>query len=101
DSGKPQARTPMRRRWVIWSVFFVAWTIGLLVPMPEITESWALSVKFLIAKTLHVTAYAMLAVLSGWLRVAPRFRWLLLFVIMVHATATELIQQHVHGRRGA
>ena len=21
----------MRRRWVIWSVFFVAWTIGLLV----------------------------------------------------------------------
>ncbi len=38
--------------------------------------------------------------LSAGLRVPCRFRWMLLFVIMVHAPATELLQQFVEGRTG-
>jgi VanZ family protein len=88
---------------VIWSVFFVAWTVALLVPIPSgagAGRHWLAEHKFYLAKGLHVTAYAVLAVLSAGLRLPCRFRWIILFVIMVHATVTELLQQFVETRTG-
>ena len=72
-----------------------------LLPIFANGAAWAWDFKFLIAKTLHVAAYAVLAGLSGWLRVPSRFRWILLFVIMAHAPATELLQLLVEGRTGS
>jgi hypothetical protein len=93
-----------RWRWLIWAVYFIAWTTMLVVPTPEV-GTWTigedkLDLKYLFSKSLHVGAYAGLAVLTGWLRVPARWRWLLLFVLMAHGTATELIQTHVVSRTG-
>jgi hypothetical protein len=106
DANKPNPSedqhgeaAPWHRRGLIWSVYLIIWTIGLLVPMPEETGH-GLSLKFIAAKILHVVAYAGLACLSGWLRIPCRWRWLVLFVIMAHAPATELLQLNIRGRTG-
>jgi hypothetical protein len=101
---EPERKPRRALRELIWLVYFVAWTCALLMPMPQNSMGaweWVADHKYVIAKTLHVLAYALLAVLSGALRVPCRFRWILLFVIMVHAPVTELLQLHVEGRTGA
>jgi hypothetical protein len=55
---------------------------------------------FILAKILHVVAYAGLAILSGWLRLPCRWRWVILFIIMAHAPVTELLQLNIEGRTG-
>jgi VanZ family protein len=100
---QPFRRSPWGWRGVVWLVYFAAWTYALVTPIPPDPSAGLkvlASYKLLIAKTLHVVAYAVLAGLSGWLRVPCRFRWILLFVIMAHAPATELIQLQVEGRSG-
>jgi hypothetical protein len=96
---RPVEAPPWRRRGVIWLVYIIVWTIGLLMPM-EPTTGQAVTPRYIAAKILHVTAYAGLAALSGWLHVPCRWRWLLLFVIMAHAPATELLQLNIQGRTG-
>ena len=83
-------------RWWVWGGCLVAWTAALLYPVVpaiglERTEE-LLTIRAIIAKTVHISAYAFLAGLSGWLRARARYRWLLVFVLMAHATVTELIQ---------
>jgi VanZ family protein len=56
--------------------------------------------KYIFMKSAHVSAYALLTILSGWLNVSIRYRWLLLFFIMAHAPVTELLQIPV-GRGGS
>src|SRR4051794_36984890 len=92
------------RRWLIWGFYLTLWTIALLLPGgsenwpgPEIDEVR----KHIIAKSMHVSAYAGLAILSGWLGVPARFRFLLVFLMMAHGTVTELLQLHIQGRTGA
>jgi VanZ family protein len=86
-----------RWRWCIWSGFALAWTAALLAPIPsggswdtltDLTMRW----KFIAAKCLHVSAYAFWSVLSAWLRVPARYRFLLVFCMMAHATLTEVLQ---------
>jgi VanZ family protein len=94
-------------RWLIWSIFIVAWTIALELPVPH-TESLPggdiiLSRKKLIAKTAHVAAYALLTALSAWVPMPARYRWVMMFLVMAHATGTELLQDALHeycGRGG-
>jgi VanZ family protein len=79
-----------------------AWTAALLTPLPE-GKDWTsleITLKFLFSKFLHLSAYAVLAVLTAWVRVPARYRWLLILVLAAHATATEFIQQFVPGRSG-
>ena len=83
-------------RWWIWGVCITAWTIALLYPVvPRIglegTEE-LLTLRAVVAKTVHVGAYAFLAGLTGWLRAPLRYRALLVFILMAHGTATELLQ---------
>lgn len=101
---EPPGAVEPRWRWLIWLAYTVAWTTALVVPVPD-TPSWTveelnIDLKFLVAKALHIGAYGLFAVLSGWLRVPVRYRWLLLFFVMAHGTATELIQLHVSSRTG-
>ncbi len=93
-----------RWRWLIWLTYVTAWTTSLLVPVPSGTwtvEELGLDLKFLIGKTLHVSAYAVLAMLSGWLRVPARYRWLVLFAVMVHGPLTEFLQLFTANRTGS
>jgi VanZ family protein len=92
------------RRWLIWGVYCALWTTALLLPMEAIEKLPGHKIiaerKLLVAKSLHVIAYAVMTVLSGWLHVSARRRWLLVFLLMGHGTATELIQRDVPGRSG-
>jgi len=94
---------PARWRWTIWIVLVALWTTALTRPLPDFTEiagEGIMAHRYVLAKTLHVAGYAMLAVLSGWLRAPMRWRIALMFFLMVHGTITEHIQLHVEGRTG-
>jgi hypothetical protein len=94
---------PIRfRRW-IWLIYVLSWTTALLVPNPahagdnENLRLWL----FLFAKAVHVSAYAMLAILTGWLRPTGLLRWLLLGFLILHAAGTEYLQYVMDvGRTG-
>jgi VanZ family protein len=90
-------------RWLVWGVYVLLLTTALVLP-GEAVNQWPGGIspgrKFLIAKTGHVCAYALMTILSGWLRVPVRFRLPLLFFLMAHAALTELIQLHVSNRTG-
>jgi VanZ family protein len=86
---------PSSVRWLIWSAYAVAWTTALLVPVPEMPAATGLQephYRFLFAKTVHVSAYALFTVLSAWLLVSPRYRWLLIGFLVAHAAGTEILQ---------
>lgn len=92
------------QRWLIWGLFLIVMTAGLVMPVSTSTsarlEEWLQRRRVLAAKAAHVVAYAVLAILSGWLKVAVRRRWLLVFFLMVHAPITELLQLHMANRHG-
>jgi VanZ family protein len=83
-------------RWTLWGIYVAIWTTGLLLPLGTLDSipepDFVVSRKYLFAKSIHVIAYAFLALFSAWLRVPARYRWLLIFFIMAHATATEHLQ---------
>jgi VanZ family protein len=83
-------------RWVIWSIVMIVWTVSLEAPvrLPEAMSSGevVLTARAIFAKSLHVCAYAFLTVLSAWPRLPMRYRWLMMFFLMAHATATEVLQ---------
>jgi VanZ family protein len=89
-------------RWLVWGLFATLWTIVLVVPLPDLQLPAPLTGpgRFHFSKTLHVAAYAFLAGLGGWLKLAARDRLLLLVFLMAHAPLTEFIQLHVPGRTG-
>lgn len=84
-------------RWVIWAFFVVAWTIALEVPGPALDQlpasQFMPTYRILIAKVIHVAAYALLAVLSGWVPLAARYRIIMMFFLMCHAATTEFFQE--------
>jgi VanZ family protein len=85
-----------RWRWLLWSVYVVLWTTALLYPkvpetgLADVDES--LWVQYLFAKSVHVTAYAVMTLLTAWLSAPQRYRWLLVYFLMAHGTATEMGQ---------
>jgi hypothetical protein len=98
---------PTSWRWCLWLLYVVAWTTALLVPVPTQEAHWTIAdlqvdVKFLFAKMVHISAYAVLAGLTGWVRAPMRLRFLLMFFVMAHASTTELLQYWLEflGRSG-
>jgi VanZ family protein len=92
--------TPVRWRWFLWTVFVIVWTAALLTTEPVYVARAVLAppVIFPTSKLLHLSAYAVLAVLSGWLFVPARWRWLLVVFMCFHAFGTEFFQQFVPER---
>jgi hypothetical protein len=97
---------PSRKtRWLVWLVYCTCWTTALIMPVPS-HGSWHIrgfgdiDMRFVFAKAVHVSAYAIFAVLTGWLRVSLPTRLVLLFVLMAHTALTEVIQDQV-GRSGS
>jgi VanZ family protein len=87
-------------RWLTWSVYAAAWTTALLTPQPVHVAEAVLpdSLQFPTAKLLHISAYAVFVLLSVWLPVTPRVRWLVLLLVSFHAFGTEFFQQFVPER---
>jgi len=108
-SEKRAARQPVRGRWFVWFAFLILWSVALLMPNPidpfnrYVLGGRELSheITFLMAKSLHVCAYAAAAILTGWLRVPGPRRWWLLAFWSFHAAATEVGQLFVPGRTGS
>lgn len=96
-----------RLRWCLWGAYVTAWTTALLVPVPPQTHidvsDMHVDVNFLFAKTVHLSAYALFAALTAWLRAPMRLRFVLMFFLMVHATVTEVLQYELvsFGRTGS
>jgi VanZ family protein len=93
-------------RWPIWLVYVLAWTAALLMPVPEMadanTHHLILDRRFLLAKVVHVGAYVVMAGLTAWLRAPVRYRFVLMFFLMAHATISEVLQDITDlGRTGA
>ena len=90
-------------RWVIWGVYVIAWTTALLTTQPVKWERLALPnwAGYPTAKGLHVSAYALMTILTGWLRAPGRWRWLLLVLVSCHGMGTEFCQQFVPERHPA
>jgi VanZ family protein len=86
-----------RWRWLVWIAFVLLWTTALLTTFPITVRDALLpeDAGFPAGKTLHVVAYAIFTVLSGWVGVPGRRRWLLLAFVSFHAFATEFFQQFV------
>src|SRR5436305_330152 len=98
-------RVPLRQmiwRWLAWSLFLLAWTLALLTPQPVQVADAVLpdDAVFPTSKALHVTAYALLAILTAALPLRRRTRWWLLGLLVLHAAGTEFAQQFVPPRTG-
>ena len=88
------AAWPPTLRWLIWGVYVVTWTYYLLTPNPPLRDMFLEPTsRYLIAKTVHVGAYAVLTILCSWLPVRGRWRWLLVAFVSLHGMATEYLQQ--------
>jgi VanZ family protein len=72
----------------------------LLTPHPAVIADTLLGEEnaFYASKTLHVSAYAIMAFLSGWLRVRSAWRQVLLGFLSLHALGTEFFQYFVPYR---
>jgi VanZ family protein len=93
------AGMPARWRWAIWAFYALAWTVALEVRHPDLHfiqggphEKVHKELLFLFAKTVHVAAYAVFAILTGWLRPGSPLRWFLLGLLVLHAAGTEYLQ---------
>ena len=94
----------MNWQYGVWALCVAGWTVSLLVPLPKVDlpdDHPLMVTKFVVSKVLHVTVYAALAVLTGWLRAPARARLLLLFFLMAHAAVTEHLQTYIPRRTGS
>ncbi len=92
-------------RWWLWSGFVAAWTAALVLRVPQVPvpagDDFEATVRLLIAKAAHVGGYATMTALAGWARPPAAYRGLLMFFLMGHATATELVQAALPHRTGS
>jgi VanZ family protein len=102
----PRLGLPLRPgaglRWAAWMLYVAAWSAALLTPHPVYAAHALIpsAYQFLCAKALHVTAYALWAVLTAWLPVRGRSRGVLFAMLFGHALASEFFQQFVPMRHG-
>ena len=107
----PSGAVPVRRLpirfWphaIVLLVFVGLWTWKLLDPdpvpdglKPQLVDEWG----FIAAKSLHVSAYAFLALLTVTLPISRRWRWIFVGLLALHGIATEIGQTFVPPRSGS
>jgi VanZ family protein len=89
--------------WIIWFIYLSAWTVALLTPHPARAAQVVLpghDLRYVVAKSLHVSAYLVLTILTGALPIRPPWRYLMLVLPSLHAMGTEFFQQFVPERSG-
>ena len=79
---RPSPRTGRARTisWLLWGGFAALWTTALLTTFPVEVRDAVIPepLTFPPSKVLHVSAYAVFAVLTAWLAVPRPCRWALL-----------------------
>ena len=80
-----------------WAGLLIPWTWALLTPVPKqaVTALGGPEASFWFGKTLHVSVYATLALLTCQLPWPRRIRLLLLALLIAHGASTEYLQQFV------
>ncbi len=83
---------------LLWAGLIVPWTWALLTPIPPktVTAVGGVNAAFLIGKTLHLSVYATLGLLTAWLPLQRRWRILLVALLVLHGGSTEYLQQFVN-----
>ena len=89
--------------WACWWLLLILWTIGLLRPEPIQLQHQLIpsSLGWIIAKGLHLGVYALLALFASLLPGSSSFKLICFIILMVHAFATEFLQQWVKERTGS
>ena len=89
--------------WACWWLLLILWTIGLLRPEPIQLQHQLIpsSLGWIIAKGLHLGVYALLALFASLLPSSPSSKLFCFIILMVHAFATEFLQQWVKERTGS
>src|SRR5262245_58204057 len=91
-----------RLRWAAWAAFAVAWSLALLLPVPDAgVRAVGQENTFLVSKLIHLGGYTVLTLLGlalpGW------WRWAGLAFASLHAGGSEFCQwllvewMHRHG----
>ncbi|NBR04555.1 MAG: hypothetical protein EBT92_02180 [Planctomycetes bacterium] len=89
--------------WACWWLLLILWTIGLLRPEPIQMQHQLISpsLGWITAKGLHLGVYALLALSASILPGSSSFKLACFIILMVHAFATEFLQQWVKERTGS
>jgi VanZ family protein len=96
-------------RWLAWLAWLLISTV--LLVGPSVARIFRQGIDtganvpldttiYLLSKAFHVSAYALLAALTGLLLAPRRTRFLLLLLLSVHAFGTEYLQRFAPGRTG-
>jgi hypothetical protein len=90
--------------WLLFLIFLGLWTWKLLEPNPlpeALEEGIPTDWKFILAKSLHASAYAFLTVLASWLPLRRLYFWVAVGTLMRHGVGTEIGQYVMDvGRHG-
>jgi VanZ family protein len=88
---------------LILLAYTIAWTTALVVPVPNAEElpfgEELFTHRVLFAKSVHVSAYALFAILVGWLQWPQCWRPLLMCGLMLHGAGSEWIQENLTSTR--
>jgi VanZ family protein len=80
------------------------WSWKLLEPSPvpeRVAGEIPTDAKFILAKTAHAGAYALLTVLAAWLPIRRSYFWVVVATLAAHGIATEVGQWYVPNRHGS
>jgi VanZ family protein len=91
-------------RGLLFLLVLALWTWKLLEPIPvpaRITHELSDVARFLLAKGLHLSAYAVLTVWAIRLPLSAYGRCFLVGLLALHGVATEIGQTFVPGRTGS
>ena len=95
--------TRLAAQGTVFAALLGLWTWKLVSPVPvpeELRARLNADQALLIAKALHLSGYALLAVLAGTLPAPRRWRVGLVLMLFAHGVATEFIQTYVPNRTG-
>jgi VanZ family protein len=87
----------------VWLLYVLAWSVALEVPQPiHPHDPTAAEAVFTFGKAVHLSAYALLAGLTGWLRPTGAWRAAAFVFLLGHGVLTEVLQFLLpFGRTGA
>ena len=90
--------------WFLFLLFLSLWSWKLLEPNPipeVVADNIPIDLKFILAKTLHGSAYAFLTILAGFLPIRRPYFWAVVMMLALHAVGTEIGQTYVPNRHGS
>jgi len=81
--------------WALWCLYAIAWTTALLATFPLKAKDTIIPGEYFFStgKAIHVSAYAVFALLTSRMPLTAAGRRLMLQFVILHAPLTEFLQQ--------